>query len=108
MAQRWKDGPCSRLDQALERAALSSASVGRKVGLSAPTISLYRSGGRTPNADTLAAILELCGGSADDVLGLSGHVAAENAQLRKALAGVGELVGRLEPAGRPGKRGPGG
>lgn len=110
----WKAEAAERLDAALEAAHKRTTDVARALraaGISADPsmVSRWRSGERVPDADQLAAMLKLCGGSADVVLGLSGHVGAENEQLLAALqrfqADVARAVGGR--ADRRGKRGPG-
>lgn len=98
MAEAWNKGPCKRLDELLEDADLSNVAVAEKLGVTDGTVSRWRSGDRVPNADTLASILELCGGSADHVLGLSALVAAKNDELQLALAQVASLAGRFATA----------
>lgn len=88
MAEVWKDGPCGRLDRLLDASGLSNVAIGKALGVHNSSVSRWRSGENTPNADDLAAMLELCGGSADEVLGLSGHLGAENARLLAALRQV--------------------
>lgn len=70
MAETWKHGPCVRLDKALRAAALSNVKIAKALGVTDSAVFRWRSGENTPNADTLAAILELCGASADEILGL--------------------------------------
>jgi transcriptional regulator with XRE-family HTH domain len=109
----WKAEAAERLDAALEAAQKRTTDVARALraaGIKADPsmVSRWRSGERIPDADQLAAMLKLCGGSADAVLGLSGHVGAENAQLRAALrqveaAATMVLGARGVPADRRGR-----
>lgn len=59
-----------RLDRLLTKAGLSDAQVARATGLDASTINRYRTGDRSPKPEDLAAIIQLAGGSADEILGI--------------------------------------
>lgn len=117
MAEAWSGGPCRRLSRLVEESGLTQEELGLRLGVKGPTVSRWCSGERTLNADTLASILEIVGGSADEVLGLSGQVADELRRLREqvergraALAGAQEwrgaaaLAGTESPAGTPRQR----
>jgi predicted transcriptional regulator len=54
----------------LRAAGLKNGTVARQLGVTGATVSRYRSGDRTPNADVLAIMVALAHGSADEVLGL--------------------------------------
>lgn len=101
MAQRWRDGPNVRLRTVIRASGLTQAEVARRVALSETTISKYLKT-QAPNADVLASILEVVGGSADQVLGLSERVAeAQALALQRALGEVEKLHDTLAgPAGR--------
>lgn len=70
---------------------MSNVAAAAALGVDGSTVSKWRSGERTPNADTLAALLELCGGSADYVLGLR-PTAWKEGDLDSALEFVGHAV----------------
>lgn len=65
----WTDRAAA-LDEALKRARLSSAEVGRRLGVDPSNVSRWRSGERVPDAEQLAVMLEMAGASADEMLGL--------------------------------------
>lgn len=97
MPDSWKDGPCRRLDKLLREAGLSNVAVAKSLGVSDGAVSKWRAGENTPNADTLAAILELCRGSADFVLGLKPQPWDPN-DLKSAYELVGRAVGAIHAA----------
>lgn len=71
----WQAQAAKRLDEAMERGGIRSAAAARALkaaGLKGgpSMVSLWRNGKRVPDADQLAALLRLCGGSADEVLNL--------------------------------------
>jgi transcriptional regulator with XRE-family HTH domain len=68
-AEMWEG--CGRLDRLMKARRMSSAELGRRLGVAQATISRYRSGERAPDPNTLAAICRELGGSADQLLGLS-------------------------------------
>lgn len=94
MAQRWREGPSERLRALVEASGLSGAALGRYLGsLGLPIKSRYAvrawtdpRGVSVPNADALAAVLELVGGSADEVLGLRGGLASREARAAQTRA----------------------
>lgn len=93
MAEAWKDAPCRRLARLIDDAGLSNVEVGQRLRAkrSGPTVSRWKSGELTPNADTLTELLEMCGGSADEVLGLRPPV-VDRAKLRQAVGLVVEVL----------------
>lgn len=108
----WQQSAADRLDRLLSEAGLRNVDISRAMvsaGFKADQsmVSRWRSGERVPDADQLYGLLRLCGGSADVVLGISGHVGAENAQLREALKLVESAATRVLGAqgSRRGKRG---
>lgn len=68
-AEMWEG--CGRLDRMMKARRISSAELGRRLGVAQATISRYRSGERAPDPDTLAAICRELGGSADQLLGIT-------------------------------------
>lgn len=88
VAELWSGKPCERLTALVKASGLTQDEIGLRLNVKGPSVSRWCSGERTPNADVLAALLEIVGGSADEVLGLSGHVGAENARLLAALRQV--------------------
>lgn len=95
-------GAHERLQEALDRAGLNAPAVAERLGWSRHNVTSYLSGRSAPPADKLAAILRVCRGSADEVLGLSGQVADELRRLREQLADVrhAALRGNLSAAER--------
>lgn len=86
MAERWSGKPCGRLSKLVEASGLTQEEIGLRLDVKGPSVSRWCSGERTPNADVLAALLEIVGGSADEVLGLSTQVADELRHLRELVA----------------------
>jgi transcriptional regulator with XRE-family HTH domain len=85
----WK--AAGAFDKLLKEKGITSAEVARLVKVSGATISRYRSGERAPDPDSLAAICQTLGISADELLGLdvseqraADHLAREVARLVKA------------------------
>ena len=112
----WGDGYNVALGKAVARAGLSRREVARRLSMNEDTVgSYFKDGpaGRCPPADVLAAILAAVGGSADEVLGLSGQVADDLRRCREqlelgraalrgdALDAAARLDETRAPAGRP-------
>lgn len=105
MAQRWREGPSERLRALVKASGISGAAFGRYLdSLGLPIKSRYAvrawldpKGGSVPNADALAAVLELVGGSADEVLGLRDGLAAREVRAAQTRAQLehGEIAHRL-------------
>ncbi len=59
------------LKNARERKGISQKDVAEKIGVAKSTYSLYESGNREPNVQTIKKIADVLNVSADDLLGLS-------------------------------------
>jgi transcriptional regulator with XRE-family HTH domain len=85
----WKGA--AAFDKLLRNKGLTNAQVARIIKVSGGTISRYRSGERAPDPDSLAAMCQALGVSADELLGLdvseqraADHLAREAARLVEA------------------------
>ena len=56
------------------RAGLSQKEVARLVGVASSTYSLYESGNREPNIDTIKRMADILNASADELLGINSEI----------------------------------
>jgi len=93
----WKNGPAAHLNRLVEASGVSKTEIGRRLQpkRSDSTINRWCSGERTPNADDLARVLEIVGGSADEVLGLKPP--ALDPGVTAALADAADVLVKLAP-----------
>lgn len=56
------------------RAGLSQKEVASRIGVASSTYSLYESGNREPNIDTIKRIADVLNASADELLGINSEV----------------------------------
>ena len=70
------------------RGEMSQEQFSKKIGLSRPTVGLYESGKRIPDAQTLKKIAVACGVSADYLLGLS-EIPGNDPDMKSAQAFTG-------------------
>ena len=85
----------------MKSSGVRNVDAARRLGLTQGAISRYRSGERRPAADDLAEMIELAGGSSDEVLGLKPS-SVPVARLQRVRDAVDEALrdAGAEPAGR--------
>lgn len=66
MSENFKEN----LQAARERKGMTQKEVAEKIGVAKSTYSLYESGNREPNVQTIKRISDLLGASADELLGI--------------------------------------